>query len=55
MGCSTCRYKACDLAALHAGNTREIQEYLKETDLEVHYADNYDKVFEAAFNSSSSC
>jgi ATP-dependent Lon protease len=31
--------------------TREIPEYLK-TDLEVHYADNYDKVFEAAFNSS---
>lgn len=49
MGARRAGIKHVILPAACERDYEEIPEYLK-TDLEVHYADNYDKVFEAAFN-----
>jgi Lon-like ATP-dependent protease len=51
MGARRAGIKHVILPAACERDYEEIPEYLK-TDLEVHYADNYDKVFEAAFNNA---
>jgi Lon-like ATP-dependent protease len=48
MGARRAGIKHVILPAACERDYEEIPEYLK-TDLEVHYADNYDKVYEAAF------
>jgi Lon-like ATP-dependent protease len=53
MGARRAGIKHVILPAACERDYEEIPEYLK-TDLEVHYADNYDKVFEAAFTNLSS-
>jgi Lon-like ATP-dependent protease len=50
MGARRAGIKCVILPAANERDFEEIPEYLK-TGLEVHYAENYDKVYDVAFNS----